>query len=154
MDYTPGSNELEPRLQRFCQLYVETCNAYQSARRAGYCNSVAKNTKTALFNRPGVIDYIRQLNQAIERPAIASIAEVQEFWTRIMRGEEDESYQTPDWRWKASETLAKAQGQFIERIQSIEQPDREINIHHTIVTKDINSVNESTVVESSVSDVL
>jgi len=150
------SNELSPPLKRFCQLYVETGNAYKSARQAGFSESVAKDTKRCLFSTPGVIDYIRKLNDEIKRPTIASIAEIEERLTLIIRKQDEveiAEFVPQDWWFRAVDTLNRMQGSYLERRPTEELPDRELKITHHIIGGSESGA-EPTVVNSSVSDVL
>lgn len=112
---------LNKRQVAFCKYYCGECLAdpEQAAIKAGYKATSARTSAAKLLKREDVKQYIAQLNVEItqkyaEKVAecvkydIASIAEIQSFWTDIMR-DEDEPMRN---RIRASELLAKAQGQF------------------------------------------
>ena len=56
-------------------------------------------------------EYITDRDAVLEAPRIADMAEINAFWTDIMRSEE----QDPKDRLKASELRARAAGGFIDR---------------------------------------
>lgn len=154
MQYTPGSTELDPRLQRFCQLYAQSGNGYQSARQAGFSPHIARDIKRCIFNQPGVIDYIAHLNKEVEISAVASIEEIQSRLTRVIRKQDDEldkDFIPEDYWFKTVDMLNKMKGAYIERQSvNISQDDTTINVNHTIVEKRIDPLPEPTKDESVV----
>lgn len=86
-------------------------NAEKSAIMAGYSPRYARGNAYKLIKRKEVQEYLKYLHslaQEEEQKQIATIADIQSFWTHIMNDEE----QTIKNRLKASELLAKAQGAF------------------------------------------
>lgn len=63
--------------------------------------------------------YIKDRDAVLESPRIASMEEINEFWTETMRNEELDRKD----RLKASELRAKAAGMFTERIEMRGQID-------------------------------
>ena len=109
--------------KRFCEYLVGECegNATESAKRAGYSSQKEKKNTTNILKSKEVQEYLKQLQDEIKdkytekvvevnKYNIASIAEIQAFWTTIFK---DENQRTVD-RLKASELLAKAQGMFVQ----------------------------------------
>lgn len=96
----------------FCEYYLGECagNAEQSAIKAGYSAKCARSTGYKLLQIAEIKQYIAEKSAEIETNNIASIQEIQEFWTNIMQ-DEDELIKN---RLRASELLAKAKGMFNE----------------------------------------
>ncbi len=94
----------------FCEYYIGECkgNAEQSAIKAGYSAKCARSTGYKLLQIAEIKQYISQKSSEIETENIANIQEIQEFWTRILR-DEDELIKN---RIRASELLAKVKGMF------------------------------------------
>lgn len=78
---------LSPKQEKFCQLYIKLSNAEQAAIQAGYSKNSAGNIASSTLRKPNVAKRIKQLQERMARPSIASGAEVMEFFTKAMRGE-------------------------------------------------------------------
>ncbi len=86
-------------------------NAEQSVIKAGYSEKYARGNAHKIVARSDVQEYIKYLNSISESNPlkhIATVAEIQSFWTDILN---DDKQQTKD-RLKASELLAKCKGMF------------------------------------------
>lgn len=105
----------------FCQYLIGECKGDKAAAaiKAGYTAASARTSAAKLLKRRDVQDYITQLNAEVAhnytqkvaecvKYNIASIAEIQAFWTKIMNDEEEPMRN----RIRASELLAKAKGMF------------------------------------------
>ena len=110
---------LNTRQERFCLEYAKTANATESYRKAGY------KAKTEIQER------LKELTEETRRESIATVAEIQETLTAILRGDikeqqivvegcgdgiseavtKERDAQLKD-RIKAGETLAKMFGAF------------------------------------------
>lgn len=107
---------IKPQFKLFATYYMGECagNAEQSALKAGYSKNYARGNSHKLLARKDIQEYMAYLKylQANDptNPVlhIATINEIQSFWTNIMNGAR---YETKD-RLRASELLAKAQGAF------------------------------------------
>jgi phage terminase small subunit len=106
--------DLTPKQKAFCEFYAGSGNASEAARMAGYSAKSAYATGHENLKKHEVVEYIKSLNQAMSSTRIASAVERQEFWTAIMRGEMPE---IDGIQLKASEVLAKAQGDFIQKVE-------------------------------------
>jgi phage terminase small subunit len=106
--------DLTPKQKAFCEHYVSNGNATLSAKMAGYSAKSAYATGHETLKKHEVVEYIKSLNQAMSSTRIASAIERQEFWTSIMRGQMPEIDVI---QLKASEVLAKAQGDFIQKVE-------------------------------------
>lgn len=83
-------------------------NAEKACVMAGYSPRYARGNAYKVVARSGVQKYIKYLNSLTRKQRIATIEEIQEFWTEVMQGG---CYEPKD-RLRASELLAKAQGAF------------------------------------------
>lgn len=108
--------KIKPQHKLFATYYVGECcgNAEQSAIKAGYSKNYARGNAHKLVARKDVQEYMAYLkylqatNPTNPTLHIASINEIQGFWSNVMNGKE---YELKD-RLRASELLAKAQGAF------------------------------------------
>ena len=101
---------LSHRQQAFIDNY--TGNATEAARLAGYSEATAYSSGQRLLKQPQIAEAIRTREQERQAPNIANREQRLVFWTAVMR-DPDES--TRD-RLRASELLAKAQGDFLIKI--------------------------------------
>lgn len=105
---------LTEKQKLFADEYIKCGNA-TVAYKTAYPN--IKNDQTAaacavrLLRNAKVANYIQERNQEIANSRIAGIQEVKEFWTGIMRNEDEKGTD----RLKASELLAKTCGAFLEK---------------------------------------
>lgn len=97
----------------FCQYYVGECNGNGSASaiKAGYAPNVSRQTAYKLLHRDDIKGYICELRKQLTGDRIATIEEVQAFWTDILRNDEEPMKN----RIRVSELLAKAVGVFDEK---------------------------------------
>lgn len=95
------------------KLFVEAYagNATEAALAAGYKKKSARAQGQRLLTNADIVKAIREREAAQLKPFIASRDERQEFFTKIMRDEEE---RTVD-RIKAGEALCKMNGDFLER---------------------------------------
>lgn len=104
---------IKSKFKKVAIYYAGECmgNAEKSAVMAGYSPKYARGNAYKIIKRKDVQEYLKYLHslaKAEEQKQIATIADIQEFWTKIMNDKE----QTIKNRLKASELLAKAQGAF------------------------------------------
>lgn len=71
----------------FADYYLETGNAAEAARRAGYSKHSANAIGAENLTKPVIAQYIGERQKQIEDERIANIAEVLQFYTAVMRGE-------------------------------------------------------------------
>ena len=119
----PALNEKQ---KRFADYYIESGNATESYKRAGYIakGNAAEVNSNRLLRNDKVKEYIDNRNKDLENVRIASMTEVKEFWTNILRNEEVEFKD----RLKASEYIAKTNAAFIEKVESKNKNDSTIRI--------------------------
>ena len=101
---------LTHKQQAFIENY--TGNATEAAKLAGYSEATAYSLGQRLLKQPQIAEAIRAREQERQAPNIADREQRFAFWTSIMR---DTNESTRD-RLKASELLAKAEGDFIDRV--------------------------------------
>ena len=97
------------RQKRFCQLFAADPDATAAAIGAGYSAKTARSIGSENLTKPDIRAYLEELQQLGTDSRIATIEEVQQFWTETMR---DKSLPLRD-RLKASELHAKATGAFL-----------------------------------------
>lgn len=113
---------LTERQRRFVEEFAANGgNATKAAKAVGYAHPTTQGPR--MLGNVGVCDAIEALRLETTNDAIVTREERQVFWTRVMRGEE--KYRDPrsggmrpypvDLRLRASELLAKAQGDFVQR---------------------------------------
>ena len=117
---------LNEKQKRFADYYIESGNATESYKRAGYIakGNTAEVTACQLLRNPKVSKYIEERNKGLESDRIANMTEVKEFWTNILR---DENIEFKD-RLKASEYIAKTNAAFVEKVESNNKNDSTIRI--------------------------
>lgn len=104
---------LNARQKAFCEYYVASGNATESARKAGYSESYAMNRIHELMKSVGICGYIEELNKEVKDKRIADMTEVKEFWTNILRNSDAKMQD----RLKASEYIAKTNGAFLDKVE-------------------------------------
>ena len=109
-------DDLTEKQKRFIDYYIETANATESAKKAGYSKKTAKNIGAENLTKLNA--YIQERLKVIEDKRIASLEEVLQFLTSGMRGEiKDQFGLDPSFqdRTKCAELLGKRHGAFIEK---------------------------------------
>ena len=102
--------KLTPKQQAFADYYIETGNATEAARRAGYSEDTARQIGAENLTKPAISEYIsiRMAEQSKKRVADAN--EVIEFYTAVMRGEKKDQFgleASLSDRLKAADSLMK-----------------------------------------------
>jgi phage terminase small subunit len=105
-------SKLTERQKKFCERYAANGgNATEAATFAGYAHPQSQGER--MLKNVDVSDYIKTLTQPEQNKRIATAIDRQEFWTSLMYDTEIEAKD----RIKASELLAKSQGDFIKRVE-------------------------------------
>ncbi|MFP7284345.1 terminase small subunit [Bacillus altitudinis] len=104
---------LTERQKRFCDFYIETGNATESARLAGYKGKNLNRVASQNLSKLDIQRYIEERNVQLEEERIANMREVKVFWTTILRDEHAEMKH----RLKASEFIAKTNAAFTEKVE-------------------------------------
>lgn len=120
------------RQQAFVDYYVKTMNAAEAARLAGYSEKNARKIGSDLLKRDYIQEAIKERLEEIKSQRIADQTEVLEFYTSVMRGENESEVITSDGcggsmrmkkkpdckeRLRAAELLGKRYGMFTEKMQ-------------------------------------
>ena len=77
-------NEMQ---KAFADYYIETANATESAKRAGYSEKTARSQGQRLLTNVDISDYIKERLDEQSNKRVADANEVIEFYTAVMRGE-------------------------------------------------------------------
>lgn len=111
-------HKLTPKQQAFADYYLETGNATESAKLAGYSKKTANVIGAENLAKPYIREYIDERLKEASEKRIAKADEVLEYFTRVMRGEEKDAFgldaSLTD-RNKAAENLGKRYGLFTEK---------------------------------------
>lgn len=81
---------MNERQRRFADEYIISGNVYQSAIKAGYSENYAKTHSHKILENVSVKSYISEKMSEIESSKVATMSEVMEVWTSILRGERSE----------------------------------------------------------------
>lgn len=113
-------DKLTEKQKRFIDYYIETGNATESARKAGYKAKTEKamgNIGSENLEKLGV--FIKTKLEEKDNNRIASQDEVLEYLTKVMRGQEKDSFgldASLQDRTKCAELLGKRYGAFKETV--------------------------------------
>ena len=113
-------HKLTARQKAFCDYYIETGNATEAARRAGYKSKNMSNMASENLGKPYIKAYIDERMKSIEDKRIAKAEEVLQYLTRVMRGEEKDRYGKDALiqdRNKAAEMLGKRYRLFTDKVE-------------------------------------
>lgn len=80
------SEKLTVKQKKFCEYYIQTGNATDSARKAGYSQRSAQAIGVENLSKPMIKQYINERMKPMEDKLIADSNEVMEFFTASMRG--------------------------------------------------------------------
>lgn len=111
-------NKLTEKQKRFIDYYIETGNATESAKKAGYKGNNLNRVASENLSKLDI--FIKEKLEEKESQRIASQDEVLQYLTKVMRGEEkdqfglDASLQN---RIKCAELLGKRYGTFKEKVE-------------------------------------
>lgn len=119
---TNNYEDLTEKQKRFIDYYIETANATESARKAGYSEKTAKNIGAENLTKLNF--FIQERLKSKENSRIASQEEVLEFFSEMLRGKN----QDPKDRIKCAELLGKVHGVFKERVEVQQEKPFEVNI--------------------------
>ena len=78
---------LTPKQKAFADYFIETGNATEAARRAGYSKKTAYSIGDENLKKPVISAYIKTRMAEIDAGRIATADEVMKFYTSVMRGE-------------------------------------------------------------------
>lgn len=79
--------KLTPKQKAFCDYYIQTGNASEAARKAGYSEKNARITGAKNLTNANISAYISERMAEIDKARVADADEVIRFYTSVMRGE-------------------------------------------------------------------
>ena len=115
--------KLTEKQKRFIDFYIETTNAAESARRAGYSEKTAD--RIGHENLKKLENYIQERLEQLKDDRIASAKEVLQYFTTIMRDKKEDTNN----RTKCAELLGKKHGIFREEVVIETDKPFEVNIN-------------------------
>ncbi|MDM0453913.1 terminase small subunit [Clostridium perfringens] len=138
--------KLTPKQKAFAEYYIETGNATESARKAGYKGKNLNRIASENLSKLDIKNYIDEKMKELENKRIAKAEEVLEYLTRVLRGEEteqvvvtenigdfmseakvvDKEISAKD-KIKAAELLGKRYRLFVDKVEK----DSNINVNST-----------------------
>lgn len=80
-------SKLTPKQKAFADYYIQTANASESARLAGYSKKTARAIGQENLTKPAISEYIAERMAEMNRNRVADADEIMEFYTSVMRGE-------------------------------------------------------------------
>lgn len=113
-------NKLTPKQRAFADYYIETGNATEAARRAGYKGKNINRIASENLSKLDIKQYIEERLSKIEDARIAKGEEVLQYLTRVMRGEEKDQFgldASLQDRTKAAELLGKRYRLFVDKVE-------------------------------------
>jgi len=112
--------------KRFADYYIQSGNASEAYRQAGYKGkgNVAEAAASRLLRNVKVVEYIEERNKQLEDDRIVSMEEVKRFWSDTIRDTEADLKH----RLKASEYIAKTNAAFIEKQEVKSDVDATITV--------------------------
>lgn len=79
--------KLTKKQKDFCEYYLQTGNATEAARKAGYSKNSAQQTGSENLSKPVISEYIATRQAEMDKRLIADTDEVLKFYSSVMRGE-------------------------------------------------------------------
>lgn len=78
---------MTPRQKRFCEYYIQSGNAAEAARKAGYSPRTADAIGRENLRKPTISAYIHERMGEQDKELVADSDEVLRFYSAVMRGE-------------------------------------------------------------------
>lgn len=79
--------KLTKKQKDFCEYYLQTGNATEAARKAGYSQNSAKSIGQQNLTKLAISEYIESRRAEMDKRLIADTDEVLQFYSSVMRGE-------------------------------------------------------------------
>lgn len=79
--------DLTPKQKAFADEFLKCGNVTEAAKRAGYSKQSARQMGTENLSKPSISSYIQERQKQIDDERIADIAEIQRFYSSVLRGE-------------------------------------------------------------------
>jgi len=104
---------LTTKQKKFCDFYIQTGDATNSAIKAGYSKKTSYAIGCENLKKIELKNYIKERNDALSSTRIADMKEIKELWTKWARDEENKLQD----RMKATDLIAKTNGAYLEKIE-------------------------------------
>ena len=125
---------MTPKQHKFCDEYIKTGNATQSAINAGYSKKTAKQIGQQNLTKLDIKNYINRRMETIADNTIATAEETLGILTKIVRGEHTEQVTTADGeiieKYPDTNQVIKASAEILKRYPLA----KDININGNIST--------------------
>ena len=105
--------KLNARQKSFCEFYVASGNATESAIKAGYSETYSKTRTNVLLQNVEICRYIKELQEKAKTNRIMTAIERREFLTEVIKNGNEKLQD----RLKALDILNKMDGEYIEKMQ-------------------------------------
>lgn len=105
--------KLNTRQKSFCEFYVASGNATESAIKAGYSETYSKTRTNVLLQNVEICRYIKELQEKTKTSRIMTAVERREFLTEVIKNGNEKIQD----RLKALDILNKMDGEYIEKMQ-------------------------------------
>lgn len=111
--------KLTPKQKDFCEYYLQTGNAAEAARKAGYSEKTARVIGPENLSKPAISEYISKRRAEMDKALIADSDEVLRFYSAVMRGEVRDQFGLDPAlsdRIRAAELLGKRYRLFADKV--------------------------------------
>lgn len=111
--------KLTTKQKNFCEYYLQTGNATEAARLAGYSDKTARVIGTENLSKPAISEYIAGRRAEMDKTLIADSDEVLRFYSAVMRGEVKDQFGLDPAlsdRIRAAELLGKRYRLFADKV--------------------------------------
>ena len=111
--------KLTPKQKDFCEYYLQTGNAAEAARKAGYSEKTARVIGPENLSKPAISEYITKRRAEMDKALIADSDEVMRFYSAVMRGEVKDQFGLDPAlsdRIRAAELLGKRYRLFADKV--------------------------------------
>ena len=105
--------KLNARQKSFCEFYVASGNATESAIKAGYSEKTARSIGQRLLTNVDIKKHIKELQEKAKTSRIMTAIERREFLTEVIKNGNEKVQD----RLKALDILNKMDGEYIEKMQ-------------------------------------
>ena len=78
---------MTPKQKKFCEYYIQSGNATDAARKAGYSEKTANRIASENLSKPDIAQYIAERIGDQDKTLVADADEVLQFYSAVMRGE-------------------------------------------------------------------
>ena len=130
-------DKLTPKQKAFCDYYIITMYATEAAIKSGYSKKTAKVIGSENLSKPYLKQYIDERMKEIEDKRIASIKEVMEFYSSVMRGEIKDQFDLD----ASLQDRIKAATELVKRYSNVEElklKERKLELEESRTIKENN----------------